>query len=535
MTSAATPSETSPPQAAPGLIRALGPGTAIAIVVGNVIGAGIFLKPSRIAADCGYFPLIISGWILAGIVCMFGALCFAELASMLPHAGGLYVFLREAYGKSVAFLFGLNEYVFGRTATNGALAVAFAGLGLFALMGPDYVVNPWLRAAIACSAISLLAAINIAGVVWGGHVQSSTTLVKAGFLGVIALLPFLLFLIDGDTIKWSNYTSTVTEPKLTTITAQFAAIFMAVMWAYNGWHDIAPVAEEVRDPQRNIPLSLILGTGIIIVLYVSANLAYHGALTMSQMAIKGDSPENTADLMIRTVLEPYGTGLAKFGGSCVLGVTLCSIFGALNCNLMLGPRVAFAMARDGVFWRPLAHVHPTFRTPAVSILTQAIVSCAFVLVVTFLVVTIEKMPANDAAELAKTDASAAVSIDGKAKQAETDVKPKASIFELIVARLKGKNAFDVLTDFVVYSANIFYALCVLAVYVLRVRHPEWHRPYRTWGYPIVPGLYLIAMGWFLVAAFSASPFESAIAVGLMLSGLPLYWLISFKNRVLQPR
>ncbi|MDB5389838.1 MAG: steT 1 [Planctomycetaceae bacterium] len=470
-------------------MRALGLGAAVAIVVGNTIGAGIFLKPRAIAINCGYFPLIISGWILAGVACMFGALCFAELASMLPHAGGIYVFLRETYGKCVAFLFGLNEFVFGRTATNGALATAFAVMSISLVTGSrDIDVDPWLSAIVACGAIMLLAAINIVGVAWGGRVQSSTTLVKAGFLALIALLPFMLVLFDHESLKLSNYNSIVAEPKLTTISAQFAAIFMAVMWAYNGWHDIAPVAEEVRDPQRNIPRSLILGTGIILVLYVSTNLAYFGALTMTQIAT-GD--ENTATLMIRTVLEPYGSGWARFGVASVSAVAMCSVFGALNCNLMLGPRIAFAMARDGIFWKPLANVHSTFRTPAVSILTQAVVSCSFVLVVTYLVVTVK---------------------------ISSDLK-----------------VFDILTNFVVYSANIFYALCVLAVFVLRIRHPEWHRPYRTWGYPIVPGLYLAVMGWFLWAAYFAQPYESKVALGLVLLGLPIYWLPKLASKMFRPQ
>jgi APA family basic amino acid/polyamine antiporter len=468
----------------PGLVRALGLGAAIAIVVGNVIGAGIFLKPRAIAINCGEFPLIISGWILAGIVCMFGALCFAELASMLPHAGGLYVFLREAYGKCVAFLFGLNEFVFGRTATNGALATAFSVMSISLITGSrDVDVDPWLSAVVACGTIGLLAAINMIGVAWGGRVQSSTTLVKAGFLGMIALLPFLLALGDHASLKLSNYGSSVAQPALTTVSAQFAAIFMAVMWAYNGWHDIAPVAEEVRDPQRNIPRSLIWGTGIIMVLYVSTNLAYHGALTMTQIA-EGD--ENTAILMIRTVLEPYGSNWSRLGVASVSAVAICSVFGALNCNLMLGPRIAFAMARDGIFWRPLANVHPTFRTPAVAILTQGTVSCCFVLVVTYLVVTVES--------------------------------------------LKNLKVFDLLTNFVVYSANIFYALCILAVFILRIRHPEWHRPYRTWGYPIVPAFYLAVMGWFLTAAYFAQPYESKVALCLVLLGLPLYALNQWWNR-----
>lgn len=465
------------------LLRALGPGVAVAIVVGNVIGAGIFAKPSRIAADCGSFPLIITGWVLGGIICLFGALCFAELAAMLPRAGGMYVFLREAYGRPVAFMYGFNEYVFGRTATNGALAVFFASLSCGLLLPSSLAANPWILAVVACLTILLLTSINIVGVVWGGHVQSLTTIVKAGFLALIALLPFLFLGLDSHIVEWSNYATTV-EPQKKIQSEQFAAILLAVMWAYNGWHDIAPVAEEVRDPQRNIPLALIGGTLLLMLLYVSVNVAYHGVLSMAQIAGAGDL---TAQLTIQRTLQPFGEKWAKLGATGITAVTLCSVFGALNSNLMMGPRVAFAMARDRIFWRPLAHVHPKFRTPAVSLLTQATMSCSLVIVGTYLLLHVDD--------------------------------------------LKGKNLFGLLTNFVVYSANIVYALCVLAVYVLRLRHPEWARPYRAWGYPLVPGLYLAGMSWFLYMAYYAEPESSGVGLLLMALGLPVYGLICLWNGI----
>ena len=469
------------------LLRALGPGVAIAIVVGNVIGAGIFAKPSRIAADCGSFPLIMTGWVLGGIICLFGALCFAELAAMLPRAGGMYVFLREAYGKPIGFLFGFNEYIFGRTATNGALAVFFASLSCGLFLPSSVAANPWVLAGVACMTISLLTTINIVGVVWGGHVQSLTTLIKVGFLALIALLPFLFLGLDSHIVQWSNYLTTV-EPQKKILSEQFAAILLSVMWAYNGWHDIAPVAEEVRDPQRNIPLALIGGTLLLMLLYVTVNVAYHGVLSMEQIA---GAPGQTAQLTIQRTLQPLGSQWALWGANGITAVTLCSVFGAINCNLMMGPRVAFAMARDRIFWRPLAHVHPLYRTPAVSLLTQAVMSCGLVIVGTYLLLHVES--------------------------------------------LKNEDLFGLLTNFVVYSANIFYALCVLAVYVLRIRHPEWARPYRTWGYPLVPGLYLAGMGWFLYMAYFAEPFSSGVGLILMALGFPMYGLICLWNTILLRR
>lgn len=465
------------------LLRALGPGLAMAVVVGNVIGSGIFAKPSGIAIEAGSFPIIISGWILGGVICLFGALCFAELSAMLPKAGGLYIFLREAYGKPVAFLFGLNEYVFGRTATNGALSVFFATLCCAPFMKLNEAPHPWMQALIACLVIAGLATINVLGVIWGGGVQGMTTVVKAGFLALIAVVPFLFLAINPTSVQWSNYLTTIT-PKQLTFSEQFAAILLAVMWAYNGWHDIAPVAEEVRDPQKNIPLALIGGMVILILLYVGANVAYHGVLTMQQIAGAG---RETAQLTIYTTLLPLGETLAKTGANAITVVTMCSVFGALNCNMMLGPRIAFAMARDGIFWRPLAHVHPRFRTPAVSIVAQAGMSCGLVIVGTYLLVN--------------------------------------------VSSLRNVDLFNLFTDFVVYSANIFYALCVLGVYILRYKHPEWERPYRTWGYPIVPALYLAGMGWFLWVAFYSAPLSSAVAVVLMSLGFPVYELIRYRNHV----
>jgi basic amino acid/polyamine antiporter, APA family len=300
---------------------------------------------------------------------------------------------------------------------------------------------------------------------------------------LIALVPFLFLTINPESIRWSNYLTTVI-PKQVTFSEQFAAILLAVMWAYNGWHDIAPVAEEVRNPQRNIPLALIGGTLILILLYVGANIAYHGVLTMEQIA---GAERRTAQLTIYTTLRPLGEYWAQFGSNAITAVTMCSVFGALNCNLMLGPRIAFAMARDGIFWRPLAHVHPRFRTPAVSILAQACMSCGLVIVGTYLLTNVES--------------------------------------------LKKVDLFNLFTDFVVYSANIFYALCVLGVYILRVRYPDWERPYRTWGYPVVPALYLAGMGWFLWVAYFSAPLPSTIAVILVLVGFPVYLAIRLINRV----
>ena len=444
----------------------------MAIVVGNVIGGGIFAKPSVIAQDVGNFQMILAGWVIGGVICMFGALCFAELSAMLPRAGGLYVFIKESFGKPAAFTFGVSEFLFGRPMSDGALAFFFAHK-----LGETLRVEwgMWGDSLGSIVAIGLLAWLNIMGVVWGGRVQGLTTLIKAGFLVVIAALPFVVALASPDVVRVSNYTQTI-EPNQAWWGAQFAAMMLAVMWAYNGWHDIAPVAEEVRDPQRNIPRSLIGGVAILIVLYVSVNLAYHGVLSMSEVAGAGF---DTAELTITRSFAPLGAVWQKLGASAITFVILCSLFGALNSNILLGPRVAFAMARDGMAWGPLAWVHVIHRTPSTAIIVQSSLAAAFVALT-------------------------------------------ASLISLVPALAK-HDVFGLLTDCVTYTANISYTLCVVGLFVLRWRYPEWDRPYRTWGYPVVPVLFLVGQVGFLILAFSAKPMESMVGLMLGLVGLPAYY------------
>lgn len=459
----------------PGLLRALGPGMAISIVVGNVIGSGIFYKPGKIAADVGRFPLIMTTWVVGGVICLFGALCLAELAAMLPRAGGLYVYIREAYGRPTAFLFGWTEFLFGRPASTGALAVAFVGALGQATGWQLSVLTGVMLALVLITAISW---INVLGVIWGGRVQALTTLIKAGFLGVVALLPFVMLAFGSPGFEGANYRTTAT-PIETTLATQFAAAMLAVMWAYNGWHAIAPVAEEVRDPERNLPLSLFFGTVILIVLYVGANLAYHGVLSMDEMAASG---QNAAQTMVRKLLLPSGTSVAQMGVAAMSGVIMVSTLGAINGNILEGSRVAFAMGRDDVFFRSLGQVHVNYRTPAIAIVVMGIMAAALVAGTAVLVETVES--------------------------------------------LKHADVFGMLTGFVVFSGSLFYMLAIFAVILLRRQHPEWPRPYRMHGYPLVPIAYLLFYAWFLYYVYNGTPesrFFANVGLGLVALGLPVYF------------
>lgn len=455
----------------PGLLRALGPGMAMALVVGNVIGSGIFFKPGGIAADAGNFPLIFTAWVLGGGICILGGLCFAELAVMLPRAGGLYVYLREAYGRPVAFLFGWTEFLFGKPASVGALSVAFIG-ALAKGMGIEFGTGTAI--VLALGLIAAMAWVNIIGVIWGGRLQAATTLVKAGFLGLLALLPFFMMLGGNLGVEAANFSATI-EPLKSEGSARFAAVMLAVMWAYNGWHGITPVAEEVRQPQRNIPLALFGGIGILIALYLAANIAYHGVLSMSEMAAAG---KNAAQVMVHKLLIGQGETWARTGVAVISAVIMCSTFGAINSNMLNGPRVSFAMGRDDVFLRVLGRVHGNYRTPAVAIVVQAVMAAVLVVASGTLVAFFEQF--------------------------------------------RERTIFDMLTDYVVFSASIFYMLAVLAVIVLRVKHPDWDRPYRTLGYPLVPLLYAAFYSWFLFQIYLGNSTEAQIGLGLIAAGIPFY-------------
>lgn len=461
------PTPTSAPQ--PSLVRAMGLGMAVALVVGNVIGSGIFAKPGRIAAEAGDFGLIITAWVTGGVLALMGALSIAELAAMLPHAGGLYVYLREAYGRGVAFLFGWADVLFQRPASTGALGVMCV-TNLAAAIG--WQASPSELVLAAGAVIVGLATVNILGVAWGGRMQAVTTVLKVGFIVMIIVLPGLMWLLGMYQPQWSNFGQGIADPGQKTLLTQFTAALLAVSWAYNGWDGITPLAEEIKEPQRNVPRALFLGIGVLALLYISANLAYHLVVPMSEMVIK-DHQKLVATLTLTELLGPIGRTLMSIG-------VMLSTLGAMNGNLLYGPRVSFAMGRDKVFFSQLGAVHSTFRTPAFAITVQAVMAL-------LLVGTSFWLTAN-------------------------------------VASFKDKALFDLLTDYVVFSASLFYVSSVAAVFVLRKKHPEWPRPYRTWGYPWLPAAYVVFYAWFLGMVFVGNWQESVIGIGLIVLGIPVYWI-----------
>ncbi|MBC8356199.1 MAG: amino acid permease [Planctomycetes bacterium] len=491
----------SSPERSHSLVRALGPRIATAVVVGNVIGSGIFLKPGNIAGESGQFGVIISVWVFGGLLCILGGLCFAELAAMYPQAGGLYVYLREAYGRPVAFLFGWTEVFFGKPASIGALSVAFVGSFSLALGG---ALSPTVQVLLAIGLIVAMAWVNIVGVLWGGRLQMVVTVVKAVFLAMVAIFPFILIPYVSDTIDITNYSTTV-APRQTGLAAQIGVVLLAVMWAYNGWHGVTPLAEEVRDPHRNIPLALFFGIGILIALYLAANFAYHGVLSMSEMQAAGD---HAAEEMLKML---FGQG----GLAAMSAVIMCSTFGAINTNLLQAPRITFAMGRDSVFFRSLGSVHATFRTPTMAIVVMAAMSIALVLSVA---VAKRMVMSEDTVPVAAVTDSA------------DTTPPPQQLVPLVLASLRNDSIFGLLTNFVIFSASIFYMLGVLAVIVLRFRQPDRERPYRTWGYPIVPALFLVVYVWFMMQIYQSNPLESRTGLAFIALGVPVFFAYRYCAR-----
>ena len=287
-------------------------------------------------------------------------------------------------------------------------------------------------------------------------------------------LPFTLQLLGRYELNWSNY-STSTTPLTADLASQFAAVLLAVSWAYDGWHGITPVAEEIKDPQRNVPKALFIGIGLLAFLYIGANLVYHLVVPMETMALKTLAPKDQQELVATLTLKEL---LGPIGGTLMSIGIMVSTFGAINSNLLYGPRVSFAMGRDRVFFPQLGAVHAKFRTPVIAIAVQA--AMALVMVVASLLLT------NS------------------------------------VAYFKEKSLFDILTNYIVFSASLFYVAAVTAVFVLRKTHPEWPRPYRTLFYPWVPLAYVAFYGWFLWMVFVGNPGEALIGIGLIALGLPVY-------------
>ncbi len=414
------------------------------IAIGSSIGSGIFLTPALIA-DALPSPLwIFAVWALGGIMALCGALTFAELGAMMPRAGGLYVFLSEAYGGVVGFLFGWAYFLVVNTGGLAALSVAFS-----TYFGYFVPLSPLGTTAVAISGIVLVTILNILGVKAGGVFSDVFTVLK--LLGIFVLIGAGLILGSSETTDFSQPLSLPSDQ----IGSALALAMVSVMWSYGGWQHATFTASEAINPQRTVPRALIIGSATIMIVYLLANVSYMFLLPLSTVA---SSERVAADAM--------NVVLGGVGGSFIALTIFISTFGTTGIYTLTAPRIYFAMARDGVFFKRVAEVHPRFRTPAYSIFFQ-------------------------------------------------------SVWAIVLILLWG--TYESLISYVVFTDWIFFGLAAASVFVFRKRLPSADRPYKTFAYPLTPLLFIGVAMWFVVNTLMSKPVESWAGLAFLALGIPVYY------------
>lgn len=461
------------------LVRGLGLLAAVSIIIGNVIGTGVFFKARVMTCNVGSPVWVIAAWIAAGLLSLAGALTFAELAAAMPKAGGSYNYLQKAYGRIWSFLFGWMQIFIARTGSQAAVAVAMAIL-INDLTGGKlkqifYSANVFGAvyefsnlSVIAVGLIAFVTILNCATVSLSGGVATVLTFVKIALVLFVGIGAFLL--ADGSFGNFGAVTAGAacaagerfgTEGYA--FMAGFAAAMVAALWGYDGWDNLTFVAGEVKNPSRNIPIATIGGTVLVIVLYVFVNVAYFYVLTPDMIA--GLSKDSS-------VAQEVATRFLGAGAVTLMLVGLmASSFGTLHTSVLSGSRIPFAMAADGMFPKSLSKVSERTRVPVRAILAQGV---------------------------------------------------WASLLAL-------SGSFDVLTDYVVFGSWIFYALATSSIFVFRTKYPEMERPYKAFGYPVVPVLFLLVATWLLLTTLYNKPVSSFTGIGLILLGLPIYFYLVSRN------
>jgi APA family basic amino acid/polyamine antiporter len=468
------------------LPRLLGAWSAASILIGSIIGSGIFVKPGVVARDLPSPGWILVCWLVAGLLALIGSLVFAELGSLHPNAGGQYTFLREAFGKLTAFLFGWTTLLIVNAASIAALAVISAKY-FFHLFPADFfpeslrpAPDGHLHKGIAVLAIAFLTLANIAGLRWGAAIQNILTLLKLG--AVAAIIAGLFAPSAAGYSNLSPFWEIRGAPAMSQVWAGFKGAFLAILWAYDGWYLLSFSGGEIHNPRRNIPLGFVSGILVVITAYLLVNVSYLCLIDLE--AMKGFT--EGGGVAAEAAMRLYG----QVGLTMISAGILGSTFGAANGNLLTGPRLSFAMARDGTFFRQLSRLHPRFQTPALAIGLQGAAGAIYVYL----------------------------------------------------------GSFNELTDAVVFAAWTFYLLTVIAYFVLRRRHQARRDVFRSPGYPVLPVIFVVFAAAFLayslfesagsVARFIDDPAAAgaregiypAVVAAMMLAGLPIYWILQRKER-----
>ena len=449
------------------LVRGLGPWASAAIVVGTMIGTGIFLKPAEMAREGHSVSVVYAAWIVGGLLSIFGALSYAELGAAIPEAGGEYAYLRRGFGTVWGFLFGWMHSIVGRPSSAASIAAGmmrFLSFFVPAVAAPIFTwhiaipgLTTWIKPydfvftwaqPLAVFWLVVMTAVNYVGVRVGGGVQVFLTIIKV--ISVIIVIGVAFFLGShipiADTPMWPS-------PLNAGLLSAFLAALAASLWAYDGWEDLNLVGSEVKDPQKNIPRALIGGVAFVAIIYMLFSAACMKVLPFDKVA---SSPHIASDV-VETVV---GHGAAFW----ITLAMVISALGSMNSSILSGARVPYAMARDRIFFKIADGIHPKYRTPGRALIFQGAL---------------------------------------------------ASVMAL-------SGTFEELTSLYIFAGWIFYGLAVFALFRLRKTEPDLLRPYRCWGYPVVPGLFVAGALLLTVNIWLERPARSSIGLLLIAAGLPFY-------------
>ena len=456
------------------LIRGLGLIGAISVNVANIIGTGVFLKARVVTCNVGSPGKALMVWVFAGLLSMAGALTYAELLAMMPRAAGEYGIMRDAYGRPLGFIYGWTQFLIARTASAAALAVGFAiflndlvggvlkhSYFQYTLPGGHQLSFGRLEL-VALGAIVVTTLINCAAVRVSGGVASLLTGMKVGLLVCVGLGAFFYANGDWGHLTLTNVGGTCEDVAITTGgIAGLAAAMIGALWAYDGWNNITFLAGEVKNPGRNLPLVLIGGGFLVMGLYLFVNVNYYHVLSPTEIASVPKSSSVAAEVVGRLL----GAGAVTLMAAAMM----TSSFGALHASLLATARVPYALAKDSLAPRGLSHVSARTHVPIRALVLQGTLGCLTV--------------------------------------------------------LSFSAAYDTITDYAVFALTLFYILVTASVFIFRRRLPDAERSYRTWGYPIVPIIFLVVSTWLIIQTIHDSPRKSAIGLVLILLGLPVYYIL----------
>ena len=480
------------------LLRVLGPLDATMIVVGSMIGSGIFIVSAESSRLVGAPGWLLLAWAVAGLMTITGALCCSELATMMPRAGGVYVFLREAYGPSIGFLFGWTLFLVVQTGTIAAVAIAFARFfGVFVpavssdnyllrpiSLGNSYAISLSTQQLVAIALILLLTWTNTRGLRLGKIVQNTFTFAKTAALAAVVVIGLAVgwnarsAALSSDWWNpWVNgWDPQVAQPGLAltgglALTLVFGKAMVGPLFAQTAWTNVTFIGSEIRDPARNLARALLWGCGLVVILYLLANVAYIAVLPLSDIQ---HAPQDRVAVTMMSAL------FGQPGAICMAAAIMVSTFGCDNGLILAGARVYYAMARDGLFFRRIATTNAR-HVPAAALLAQGIWTALLTL-------------------------------------------PRTVTTNPATGKVSHGNVYTQLLEYIVSADLVFYILLVAAVMVLRKKTPQAERPYRTWGYPLVPIISILLAGILTIDLAWLAPATSGIGIAIVLTGVPVYFL-----------